>query len=496
MPRLVLRSSLLCLIFASSAVAADWPQWRGPNRDGTAPTSPPLIGALPAEGLKPAWVSESLTGGFAGGWGSPIVADGKVYLFVHFKTQKTEGELPKRKYPYLADDKRGHLTPAEYEEYEKNRRAEDIEFGKLYDFRENVLCLDVATGKTLWKNEAQSVYSRFVQSGTVTAVDGKLYILGAGRKARCIDAQTGADVWTTQLPGEFLDEFYMSSFALIDGTAIVGAGGLFGLNVADGKLLWAGDAKKLSVTHTSAVPCSIDGRALALVNVGGGDTVCFEPKTGAEVWRVKSEANQSTPVVVGSRMITYGSNRRGGLRCYELSAGGAKEVWTYQRAADKGSSPVVVGNFVYVQGEKRLACVDIATGDEQWNATLDLASPQYTSLVAADGKVIYAFDGLLCFAADASEFKPLIDAKFNKAGLMAVEDLHRKQLKLDEVEAKPNGLEESTRIYKREVGDQGPLSCTTPAIVDGRLILRLRDRLACYDLRSGQPAATTAAVAP
>ena len=83
MPRLVLRSSLLCLIFASSAVAADWPQWRGPNRDGTAPTSPPLIGALPAEGLKPAWVSESLTGGFAGGWGSPIVADGKVYLFVH-----------------------------------------------------------------------------------------------------------------------------------------------------------------------------------------------------------------------------------------------------------------------------------------------------------------------------------------------------------------------------------------------------------------------------
>ena len=96
-------------------------------------------------------------------------------------------------------------------------------------------------------------------------------------------------------------------------------------------------------------------------------------------------------------------------------------------------------------------------------------------------------------AADRAEYRPLIDVKFNKTGLMASEDAQRKLLKLDEVEKKPNGLEESTKIYKREVGDQGPLPCASPAIVDGRLIMRLRDRVACYDLRAGS---VPAAVAP
>ena len=486
------RSSCVALLWMSVVTAAgqgaDWPQWRGPNRDGVAPSSPPLVAQLPAEGLAPAWVSESLAGGFAGGWGSPIVADGRVYLFVHFKQQKTPGELPKRKFPYLADDKRGGMTPAEYEEYEKNRRAEELEFGKLFDFRERTFCLDAATGKTLWKQDKTSVYSRFVQSGTLTAAGGKLYILGAGRRARCLDAATGADVWDVALPGEFVDEFYMSSFAVVDGAAIVGAGGLFGLDAATGKLLWSGEGRKLSVSHTSPVAWTGGGASCVLVNVGGGETVCLDPRTGDERWRVKSEANQSTPVVVGNRLITYGSSRRSGLRCYDMTLDGAKEAWSYQRVADKGSSPVVVGGQVYVQGEKRMACVDLATGDEKWNATLDLASPQYTSLVAADGKVVYAYDGVICYAADPAEYRPLFDAKLNKAGLLAPESLHRRLLNLDEVEKRPTGLEGSVRIFKREVGDQGPLACTSPALVDGRLILRLRDRVACYDLRAERAA--------
>src|SRR5687767_14334266 len=87
--------SLLTVLIALSQVgpgpafASDWPEWRGPNRNGAAPTSPPLISALPTLGLKPAWKSENLP---SGGWGSPIVADGRVYLFVHYRSQKTPGE--------------------------------------------------------------------------------------------------------------------------------------------------------------------------------------------------------------------------------------------------------------------------------------------------------------------------------------------------------------------------------------------------------------------
>lgn len=471
---------------ALAETSADWPQWRGPNRDGTARSSPPLISELPADGIKPIWQTEALPGG---GWGSPIVADGKVFLFVHFKSPKSPDAMPKKKYPYLPDGKRVGMTPAQYEEYEKNRREEDIEFGKMFDFKEVVLCFDAANGKTLWKNEKSSAYSRFVQSGTLTLVDGKLYILGGGRHVRCVEAAAGKDVWDVVMPGPHLDEHYASSVAVIDGAALVFAGTLFGLDAKTGALLWEGDAKRAKGEHSSAVAWRAGDRELAIANVAGGETICLEPRTGKELWRVKSEANNSTPIVHGDLLITYGSSRRSGLRCFRISPTGAKEEWTYQRLSDKGSSPVVVGDYVYAQGEKRIACVSLATGEELWNTTLDLASPQYTSLVAADGKVIYALDGLLCFAADPKEFRPLFETKFDKQGLMATDEALRKQLKLDEIEKKPNGLEESTRIYQREVGSQGPVACTSPAIVDGRLVLRLRNTLACYDLRAGKTSA-------
>jgi outer membrane protein assembly factor BamB len=303
--RLVVRArcGALAAVFAfvcvAPAPAADWPEWRGPGRNGAAPASPSLVSSLPTAGLKPIWKSENLPGGFAGGWGSPIVADGRVYLFVHYKAQKTPGELPKRKFPYLADDKRGGMTPAQYEEYEKNRRAEDLEFGKLYDFKETTFAFDAADGKTLWKNERTSVYSRFVQSGTLTLHDGKLYVLGAGLTARCIDAATGKDVWTRQLPGEFTDEFYMSSFVVADGVAVVGAGTLFGLDAAGGEVRWKTDPAKVKVRHSSPALLTA-GKLLVVANVGGA-TAAFDPATGKELWRVSSEANESTPVVVGDR---------------------------------------------------------------------------------------------------------------------------------------------------------------------------------------------------
>ncbi len=484
----MIKHCALCIVFAficATAHAADWNQWRGPNRDGVAPTSPALRSALPDNGLKPLWVSDAeIPSARDGGWSSPVIADGRVYVFAHTRIKLLEGELPEKKYPWLPPEKRVGMSEAEYEEYERNRRAEDFELGKAYRFDEVIYCLDANTGETVWKSERPSVYTRFPQSGSPAVIDGRVYVLGAGRKARCLDAATGKDLWTTTLSGEFQDEHYASSVAVADGVAIVLCGWLFGLDAATGNVLWQGDPDETSATHTSPVIWNSDAGPLAIVNVKGGETICVQPKTGRERWRIASEAGHSTPVVVGNRLITYGNSRAKGLRCFAITPDSAEPLWVFQKAGDSGSSPVVVDGHVYVQGEKRLACVDLKSGKTQWMTMLDLAAPRYASLAAADGKVFYPWEGLLCFAANPADFQPLMTAKFDAGGLMAEEAAFKRILKIDEIERGPDGLAKAEQVWNDAIGKHGPLRCTSPAIANGKLFLRMQDRVACYDLTS------------
>jgi outer membrane protein assembly factor BamB len=473
----------------AEGLADDWSQWRGSDRNGVAASSPPLIESIPAEGLEPLWVSEPIKAARQGGWSSPVAASGRVYLFAHEREQVKEPGP--RKFPWLPEDKRGGMTAEEYQEYERNRRLEDQERAKLAQFREHVYCLDAETGKTLWHNRSESVYSRFPQSGSPTVQDGRLYILGAGRNLRCLAAETGDDIWTTRLPGEFEDEHYQSSVLLIDGLAVVMAGRLMAVDAESGQLAWDGDAKTSSGSHSSPVAWASPAGDRIIVNLNGGQTGCFNPQTGERIWAAKTEGGLATPIVQGNLLITYGNSRQKGLRCFRMTEEGAEELWLFRGAQDKGSSPVIVDGHVYVQGERRVACVDLETGEADWTGSLDLASPQFTSLIAADGKVFYAYDGLTAFRATPEGFEPFVQAKFNAAGLMASEDTHRALLNLDQIEKEENGLEKSMRIMDREVNRHGPHKCATPAIADGRLYLRMPEKIVCYDLRT--PAARAAA---
>src|SRR5260221_262578 len=74
---------LTCLMAWIHLVArADWPQWRGPDRNGVAPESPPLADAWPITGPKLVWQNERLMhAGVETGHSSPVIADGRVFLY-------------------------------------------------------------------------------------------------------------------------------------------------------------------------------------------------------------------------------------------------------------------------------------------------------------------------------------------------------------------------------------------------------------------------------
>ena len=262
-------------------------------------------------GLKPLWITATdIPSARSGGWSSPVVAQGRVYLFTHHKVKVGSGKLAKTQFPYLPPEKRTGMTPEEYEAYERQRRNEQETRSKFYRFDEILYCLDAKNGKTIWTNKRTSSYTRFPQSGSPAVIGNSILLLGAGRLARCINATDGSDRWQTKLPGEFRDQHMQSSFAVIDQVAVVLCGNLYGLNLPDGKVLWkAGDSESRQFHSSPAIWNSSEGPRV-IVNIDGRETLCADPLSGKVSWTIRSEANHSTPIVLGNRLLTYGSSRK------------------------------------------------------------------------------------------------------------------------------------------------------------------------------------------
>jgi outer membrane protein assembly factor BamB len=470
---------------AERAPSEQWGQWRGPERNGVAAQSPPLIDSLPDAGLQPLWVSEAtIRGGGNGGWASPVVADGRVYQYVHWRQPLPGVALGAEQYPALSDEQKGQMGEAEVREYESNRREEQLERRQKSNRHiETVYCFDAQDGSLQWQSDRDSVATGFSQSCTPVVADGRIFLHGADRKMVCLDARNGEVIWQTQMPVSPSSEQMPSSPLLVDGVVVVLMGRLVGVDAQSGEILWEGDAKQTAGQHSSPVAWRGNGETTVIVNGDGGRTFCVDPQTGEVHWNIDSKATKSTPVIVGDRLLTYGHSRNAGLRCFDLTSNPPEELWAFRGAADSGSSPVVVDQFVYVQGESRLACVDLESGKAAWQTLLDLNRPRYTSLVAADEKVFYVFDGLLSIKATPEKFSPLISAKFDEEGRAHSEDYFRAALKMDELERTAEGQQRALEVWQENIGRHGPLDCASPAVVDGRMYIRLKSRLACYDLR-------------
>ena len=163
------------------ARAEDWPQWRGPNRDGIW-HEPGTLEVFPPEGLKIRWRAP-----IGGGISSPIVAQGRVYV-----TDSLEEKPKAWERVHCFDEKVG--TPLWTYSYE-------VDYVHAYGFRP-----DAKTGP----------YS------TPVVEAGKLYALGLLGDVVCLDAFTGEVVWKKNLTKEYaLGDFYTTPSLLIEGDLLI-----------------------------------------------------------------------------------------------------------------------------------------------------------------------------------------------------------------------------------------------------------------------------------
>ena len=322
---------------------ADWPQWRGPDRNGLGPKSPALANSL--AGLSPLWLADRIPSGDQGGRGGLIIHAGKVYGLASASSKST-----------ATDD---------------------------------VFCLDAANGKTLWKARFPETGSAGAGSSTPCIVKGKLYVVGSGSKVYCLNADNGSPIWEAKLSRSGKEPI-ASSIAVVGKTAVLLADVLTGLDAETGKVLWTQD--QITGHESSPAPWSSKGRDYVICN-SDRETHGVDPADGKILWSVPG-GGKSTPVVAqeygGDFLLNMSDNRKNGLSAYRLTDKGPQKLWTLQES-DRASSPVVFDGHVYaIAGGSNghgahLLCVHLDTGKVAWEEVVDFA--EVSSPVVADGKV-------------------------------------------------------------------------------------------------------------
>ena len=330
---------LLLLTFISIPTlvsAADWPQYRGPNHDGSSPEK--IMKTWPKEGPGAIWKA-SLGPSF----GSFAVSRGRAFCFIQ---RKVEGQD-----------------------------------------REVAVGFDANTGKEIWATTLGGpTYDQQGGDGprSTPSVDGnRVYFLGAHLGLTCLDATKGEWLWQHELTKEYngrVIEWYSAASPILDGDLIfVNAGGrgqaLLAFNKFDGKLVWKGQEDK--PTHASPVPATIhDVRQVIFFTQSG--LLSVAAATGAVLWRYPFPFRTSTAAspVVWQDMVycSVGYGVGGGACRISKTAKGfeAREIWRDKNVVSHWSTPVCRDGYLYGLfgfkefGKAPLKCIEMATGKEKW----------------------------------------------------------------------------------------------------------------------------------
>jgi len=381
---------------SAAASAKDWPQWRGPDRNGIVPPGGPAIAdKWPQGGPAKLWQSERVESGdppaAGAGLGSPVVAGGRVYLYAN--------------------------------------SGQDVFY-----------CFDAATGKTLWKKTFAA--PKVGASGTICVDGDRLYQVGGGGTAYCLNAKTGDEIWKT--PG--LGGYKCSSFLVAEGKAVVLGEVLTALNADTGQVVWKQEQiKSGNEGANSPALWKSGGKAYVIQNSLERGVFCVDLTDGRVVWKADGGSN-STACIEGDRMV-LGVNDK--IIAYRLSASGAEKLWTAQRGGDRASSPILYKDHVYTVAGGRAQCVELRTGKVLWDGSP--GGGEISSPIFVNDKLVALWD--------------------NGNSLVLIR-------------ATPERYE-----LLGKVGGIPGAQCTSPAVTDGKLYVRLRDAVACYDLVNPVPAA-------
>lgn len=338
----------------TGAVAAgdDWPQFRGPGRDGISRETGLLLD-WPADGPPELWRTP-----LGEGYSGIAVVDGR--LFTLFGDRGSE----------------------------------------------YAVALDGADGSELWRARIDRLYRDGQGNGpraTPTVHDGRAYVLSGGGHLAALDAETGLTTWEHDLPGEYDTggpNWGWAGSPLVEGSLLlVDVGGDDGASVVafdleTGVERWrAGDDIP---GYAAPVAFTVDGLRHA-VFFTGTKVQAVEPSTGRLLWtrgwETSYDVNAATPIFLPPDRLFVASGYGVGSVMLQVRVSGeestVREMWRSSEMQNQFSSSVLVDGYLYGFNNAILMCIDAATGERMWR----MRGYGHGSLIYADEHLIVLGDG-------------------------------------------------------------------------------------------------------
>ena len=360
---------------ALAVAAAEWPQWRGPNRDGLA-TGVAAPSVWPKE-LKPVWKA---TVGI--GHASPVVTGGVIYQYA--------------------------------------RQGEE----------EVLLALDAATGKELWRagavpapyemNPAARGHGKGPKSTPVVAA-GRVYTLGIAGLLSAHDAKTGRLLWRKDFSKQFptTSPLYGTAMSpVVVGDLLIAhvgghdKGALTAFDAATGAVKWSYDAD--GPAYSSPVVLTAGGER-QVVTFTQKELVAVSAATGALLWKLPAktsyDTNCNTPVVYKETVIVS-IEGQGLVALRPIREGGkwkAVEVWRNEENELYMNTPVLAGSTLYglsTRKKGQFFALDAATGKTVWQGPGRMG--ENASIVNLGGTLLALTNDAVLYVlpAGAKEFAP------------------------------------------------------------------------------------------
>jgi len=337
----------------------------------------------------------------------------------------------------------------------------------------HLVAVSRSTGKKLWQCKVGDGGGGGGYPGPrcTPTIDGDL-VFGLGQHGDlvAVSMKEGSEVWRANLAKDYggqVGGWGYSESVLVDGNNLICTPGgatatLLCLNKKDGKAVWKGVVKGGDPAAYSSVVVSNAAGVKQYVTLLGDSLVGFAAKDGSMLWRYGNArnrfqgntANIPTTIVKGNQLFAVAGYDRGGA-LLTLSGQGGKinvkeEYWTNQ-LKNKHGGVIQVGEYLYGDADDsgKIWCAALKTGKTAWTRTDDLDAGGSAAMTHADG---------LLFVRYQNGWMTLVEANPVKYNLLS-------SFKV------PNG--------------RG--NCWAhPVVVGGKLYLREKETIWCYDVAAGK----------